>query len=109
MLREMPEEARTALDRLAADLLREGIRSHSEIRQGAVAQMLVDVARQHQAGLIIEGTRGEEGAGPVLVGTIAEQVVRLAPCPVLAVAEDWNAGAASAGAGRARDAGDGAE
>ncbi len=92
MLREMPEEARTALDRLAADLLREGIRSHSEIRQGAVAQMLVDVARQHQAGLIIVGTRGEEGAGPVVVGTIAEQVVRLAPCPVLAVAEDWNAG-----------------
>lgn len=92
VLHAMPEQARAALDRLAADLLREGIRSHSEIRQGTVAQMLVDVARQHQAGLIIVGTRGQEGAGPVLVGTIAEQVVRLAPCPVLAVAEDWNAG-----------------
>ncbi len=33
-----------------------------------------------------------EGAGPVIVGAVAEQLVRLAPCPVLAVAADWNAG-----------------
>jgi len=39
------------------------------------------------------GTKGMEGAGPVVVGAIAEQLVRLAPCPVLAVAADWNAGA----------------
>ena len=39
------------------------------------------------------GTKGMEGAGPVIVGAIAEQLVRLAPCPVLAVAADWNAGA----------------
>ena len=53
VLRGMPEEARTALDHLSAELIREGIHSHSEIRQGAVAQMLVDVARQYQAGLIV--------------------------------------------------------
>jgi nucleotide-binding universal stress UspA family protein len=54
--------------------------------------MLVDVARQYQAGLIVIGTKGMEGAGPVVVGAVAEQLVRLAPCPVLAVAADWNAG-----------------
>jgi nucleotide-binding universal stress UspA family protein len=42
--------------------------------------------------LIVIGTKGSEGAGPVIVGAIAEQLVRLAPCPVLAVAADWNAG-----------------
>lgn len=93
VLHKMPEEARAVLDRMGEDLLREGIHSHSEIRQGAVAQMLVDVAQQYQAGLIVVGTEGNSGAGPVLVGTIAEQLVRLAPCPVLAVAADWNAGA----------------
>ena len=77
---------------MAADLIREGIHSHSEIRQGAVAQMLVDVARQYEAGLIVIGTEGKQGAGPVVVGAMAEQLVRLAPCPVLAVAADWNAG-----------------
>ena len=92
VLRGLPEEARAVLDRLSGDLLREGIHSHSEIRQGTVAQMLVDVARQYEAGLIVIGTKGSEGAGPVIVGAIAEQLVRLAPCPVLAVAADWNAG-----------------
>lgn len=92
-LREgMSNEARAALDALSEDLLREGIHSHSEIRQGGVAQMLVDVAKQYQAGLVVIGTKGMHGAGPVLVGAIAEQLVRMSPCPVLAVAADWNAG-----------------
>jgi nucleotide-binding universal stress UspA family protein len=73
----LTDEAREVLDRLAGDLFREGIHTHSEVRQGAVAQMLVDVARQYRAELIV----------------IGEQLVRLAPCAVLAVAADWNAGA----------------
>lgn len=93
ILRRMPERARAAIDAMVADLVQEGIHSHSEVRQGAVVQMLLDVARQYQAGLIVVGTRGREGAGAVAVGTIAEELVRLAPCAVLAVAEDWNAGA----------------
>jgi nucleotide-binding universal stress UspA family protein len=88
----LSEEAREVLDKLAADLLLEGIHSHSEIRQGAVALMLLDVARQYEAGLIVMGTKGMQGAGPVVVGAIAEQLVRQSPCPVLAVAADWNAG-----------------
>jgi nucleotide-binding universal stress UspA family protein len=92
VLTRLPEEARGVLDQMAADLLREGIHSHSEIRQGAVAEMLVAVARQYDAGLIVIGTEGRQGAGPVVVGAVAEQLVRLAPCPVLAVAADFNAG-----------------
>jgi len=52
VLSGMTEQARGALGKMAGDLLREGIHSHSEIRQGAVAQMLVDVARQYKAGLM---------------------------------------------------------
>jgi nucleotide-binding universal stress UspA family protein len=93
VLKGLPDEARAVLDQMSDDLIREGIHSHSEIRQGAVAQMLVDVARQYEAGLIVIGTEGKQGAGPVVVGAVAEQLVRLAPCSVLAVAADWNAGA----------------
>ena len=92
VLGHLTENARAVLDKLADDLLQKGIHSHSEIRQGVVAEMLVDVAHQYEAGLIVIGTKGMEGAGPVVVGAIAEQLVRLAPCPVLAVAADWNAG-----------------
>jgi nucleotide-binding universal stress UspA family protein len=92
ILRGMPEQAREVLDQMVADLIREGIHSHSEVRQGEVVQMLLDVARQYQAGLIVVGTKGKQGAGPVAVGTIVEQLVRRSGCPVLAVAADWNAG-----------------
>jgi nucleotide-binding universal stress UspA family protein len=93
ILSALTEEARAALDAMAADLLREGIHSHSEVRQGEVAQLLIDLAGQYDAGLIVIGTEGRQGAGPVLVGSIAEQVVRHARCAVLAVAADFNAGA----------------
>ena len=89
---KLPEQARAVLDELAADLLSEGIHSHSEIRQGAVVDMLIDVARQYQAGLIVIGTRGRQGAGPIAVGSITEELVRKSACAVLAVSADWNAG-----------------
>jgi nucleotide-binding universal stress UspA family protein len=92
ILKRVPEEARAVLEGMAAELIREGIHSHSEVRQCAVAQMLLDVARQYEAGLIVIGTRGHSGAGPLAVGSITEELVRLSPCPVLAVAADWNAG-----------------
>lgn len=92
VLDKLTEPAREVLNNLSASLLRAGIPSHSEIRQGAVAQMLVEVAHKYEAGLIVMGSEGREGAGPVVVGAIAEQLVRLAPCPVLAVAADWSAG-----------------
>ena len=93
VLRNLTEQARATLDQMSADLVREGIHSHSEIRQGEIAQMLVNVAVQYEAGLIVIGTEGKQGAGPIVVGAVAEQLVRLAPCPVLAVAADYNAGA----------------
>ncbi len=92
ILRGLSEQARIALDQMVADMIREGIHSHTEVRQGAVVKMLVDVARQYEASLIVVGTRGRQGAGAIAVGAIAEQLVRTAPCPVLAVSADWNAG-----------------
>lgn len=92
VLGKLSPPAREVLDKLSGDLLREGIHSHSEIRQGAVVDMLLDVARQYAADLLVIGTEGREGAGPVVVGALAEQLVRRSPCPVLAVAADWNAG-----------------
>jgi nucleotide-binding universal stress UspA family protein len=89
---QLSEQARSALDEMAADLMREGIHSHSEIRQGAVVDMLIDVARKYDAGLIVIGTKGRQGAGPIAVGAIAEELVRKSHCPVMTVAEDWNAG-----------------
>jgi universal stress protein A len=46
-------------------------------------QGIVDIARQHNVDLIVIGTHGRTGLQHVLLGSVAEKVVRLAPCPVL--------------------------
>jgi len=52
---------------------------------GDAAEEIVRYARQHQVDLIVLGTHGRTGVTRVLLGSVAERVVRTAPCPVLTV------------------------
>ena len=88
LLEEMNQTAKGEMRRLADQFLAAGIPSHSEVRQGVVTNLLLQVIAQHKADLVVLGTRGAKGLGPMAVGTVAEQLVRLAPCPVMAVAAD---------------------
>ena len=81
-------EAQKRIDQLSDELLSAGIPSHSVVRQGLVADLLLQVAAQYHADLLVLGTERAEGAGPVALGSVAEQLVRRAACPVLAVAAD---------------------
>ncbi len=51
----------------------------------ALAQEIVDTATQRRSNLIIMVTQGHHGILDALRGSVTEQVVRQAPCPVLAV------------------------
>ena len=55
------------------------------VRAGRPADAIVDVARDWSADLIVVGSHGRSGVGRVLLGSVAESVVRRAPCPVLVV------------------------
>ncbi|HZU99183.1 MAG TPA: universal stress protein, partial [Planctomycetota bacterium] len=55
------------------------------VRIGVPADEIVAFAEEKGADLIIVGTHGRTGLRRVLVGSVAESVVRRAPCPVLAV------------------------
>lgn len=46
---------------------------------------VIDYAREHDIDLIIMGTHGRGALGHILMGSVAERVVRLAPCPVLTI------------------------
>jgi universal stress protein A len=46
---------------------------------------IIDYAREHEIDLIIMGTHGRGAVQQLLMGSVAERVVRLAPCPVLTV------------------------
>jgi universal stress protein A len=56
-----------------------------EIAVGHPADTIVRIAKEHEADLIVMGTHGRTGLQHVLLGSVAEKVVRLAPCPVLTV------------------------
>ncbi len=49
------------------------------------ATVIVDYARSLSIDLIVMGTHGRRGAAHLLMGSVAERVVRTAPCPVLTV------------------------
>ena len=50
---------------------------------GEPASAIVDLAKQEHVDLIVMGTHGRAGVSRLLMGSIAEAVVRQAPCPVL--------------------------
>jgi nucleotide-binding universal stress UspA family protein len=54
-------------------------------RQGPVVDAILDEATERKAGLIVMATEGHDGVLDALRGSTTEQVVRRAPCPVLAV------------------------
>ncbi len=49
---------------------------------------LADYAKQVNAGLIVISSHGRTGIKRFLLGSVAERVVRLAPCPVLVLRDD---------------------
>jgi nucleotide-binding universal stress UspA family protein len=49
------------------------------------AGVIVRVARELPADLVVLGTHGRTGLARVVLGSVAEQVLRRAPCPVLSV------------------------
>ena len=54
-------------------------------RVGGVADTINEVAAEWAADLIMIGSHGRKGLGRLLLGSVAEAVVRHAPCPVLIV------------------------
>lgn len=60
-----------------------------------VAEIL-DLAKRESASLIVMGTTGRSGLRRLLLGSVAEEVVRRAPCPVLTLSQTAAAGAVTA-------------
>ena len=52
---------------------------------GGAAHVIADVARDRRADLIIVGTRGHTRVAGLLIGSVTQRLLQIAPCPVLAV------------------------
>ena len=49
------------------------------------AEAIVEYAKEYNVDIIVMGTHGRGGFAHLLMGSVAERVVRTAPCPVLTV------------------------
>ncbi len=65
--------------------LRAGIAVEHRLEYGDPATTILEVAQEISADLIVMGTHGRTGLRHLLMGSVAERVVRKAPCPVLTI------------------------
>jgi len=84
---ELADSAEEGVEKMVADEIPDGIRARSVVIKGEPAHEIVRVAGEQQADLIVMSTHGESGWRRFVFGSVAEKVVRLAPCPVLTVPE----------------------
>lgn len=57
----------------------------TEVRTGAVDEAITGAVVAYGADLIVMGTHGRSGLPHLVFGSVAEQLIRAAPCPVLAM------------------------
>jgi nucleotide-binding universal stress UspA family protein len=87
-IRLFEEQRAQAVADLAAAKTRaqtSGITVETSLRGGHAAREILEVVRDQSADLVVLGTHGRSGVEHLLLGSVAEKVLRKAPCPVLVV------------------------
>lgn len=88
-LRPFRAEALAGAKQRLAKLANQRVKPHATLAhrvvEGVAYTAIVNLASQVKAGLIVMGSQGRTGLSRLFIGSVAERVVRLAPCPVLVV------------------------
>ena len=89
---EAPEVAQDLLTNLedlvtgvAQKAAERSVTCQTRVAVGSAYRLIVDLAAEWEAGLIIMGSHGRTGLKRLLMGSVTERVVGQAPCPVLVV------------------------
>jgi len=76
-------EAKEKLDEISNRF--EGFPHRNYVRHGMIWKNLAAIIEENEVDLIVVGTHGRTGLGKLLLGSVAENILRHAPCPVLTV------------------------
>lgn len=79
------EWAETTLAARAADIRGTGVSAHGIVRSGVAVDEILKLAGEERCDLIVIGTHGRGGLSRFFLGSVADRIVRLAPCPVMTV------------------------
>jgi len=85
---ESDAEAKTAVDAAVGELTKAGVTAHGEIRNtlfGHAAREIIEDAKEHDAGVIVMGSRGRSDLTGLVLGSTAHKVIHLTDRPVLVV------------------------
>ena len=81
--KELEEESKAYIKREIARLKSEGVNVSGITREGPIAETILAVAKETKADAIAMCTHGRTGIQRVLMGSVAEKVVRLSHVPVI--------------------------
>jgi nucleotide-binding universal stress UspA family protein len=78
-------EAAAVVARLEQEHQLEGVPHHTWVRRGYVAETLGELIARQRVDLVVVGTHGRTGLSKLVLGSVAEEIFRKSPCPVLTV------------------------
>ncbi len=84
-LAALDQSAREALKQIELELSHQGIPIHSVTQTGIIYERILEAAVDHQADLLVLGTRAIAQAGRAALGTVARRLLATAQCPILTV------------------------
>lgn len=83
---EITESAEKRMASFVAEHFKGSALSHeSVVLQGHVAEEILAFSREHKIDLIVIGTHGYRGLKKMLMGSVADEVIKHASCPVLSL------------------------
>jgi nucleotide-binding universal stress UspA family protein len=85
MIDSLVRDNQAALDRLVDKHRSQATFGETVLRTGDARDTILQAAGEVHADLIVIGTHGRRGISRALLGSVAEAIVRTAPCPVLTV------------------------
>jgi nucleotide-binding universal stress UspA family protein len=83
--RSLQQQAAGRLRAFANEHVDQNVAADLEVRIGQPAEEIVAAARESKSDSIVLSTRGLTGLDRYLIGSVADRVARLAPCPVILV------------------------
>ena len=84
IVKDVIEETRNELDKIAASD-GTGLKYVTEVKHGHAVDEILRAIDEYKPNLVVMATHGRTGVKHMLLGSVAEKVVRLSPVPVLTV------------------------